>query len=446
MSHIGSLGAEKESDRSSSAEEEQSRRRQQPRSSSPTRAITQSLGSVDMGSTTGQMATATTSRPQASVTRRPRSHTVVAGSSPIRGVPRAHSSSSRGSPTSMKGVQEPIEGAGRARMTLAQTEDTQEPRQIFSRGVDRSQRRARRKESSRIDEQLLALARQSSASTSSLSQASSSGISEQLTRERDSLPSREPKLTFVGGCQSAPNRMLNRVPISPFAGPSVPQETVAQAAVRESSNSPRTQQKSTGSSGTQMQPKGGSSHGRGLSTASGASSAAGKTIRSRLTGESHAHEGTSDERNIALGAPQRTRISGGINARPLTAHLTPPGFNPLPAPRRRRLKSEPGPKLRLGARPRNSIVTLGIEAEFTIAAKDVEYFRETRQEFASALAEIYNAEVAPKHPRMLETLRPWQAKDDYDKWSLINDESITLSQRSPCKQIQFYFIKRLMKS
>jgi hypothetical protein len=421
-----------------------------------------------MDQTAGGMSICARGRPQSPITGLHKSHTGVAGSPPSKerrrasrnrsaGLQASLSGSSGGSSTSIESIQRSSESTGSARMTPAPSDDTSERMQPLQIDSGRSQRPAtgespkpRRMPQTQAQQPsgsigIAANTHQRIPHTRDSSQASSSGrtLPQNLAKGREDSTARGPQAGCVGGPQGASNSLLARIPISPFGDPLISPVHITEASDGESSRTTtKTRPQLKSASGEQIQPRGEASERPQPCITSGEN----LTSRQRLTGLSHAPLRTSSELHIGPGDPQGTHIVRGPNAPPLTAHLVPLGFVTLPAPPGGRFVSQSGPHPRHRPRPRYSKITMGIEAEFVIAAKDINFFRETRQRFAAALAEGYNKKVPPPHPRMRESLQQCQSKDDHDKWSLIDDDSISLSQRSPCRQSESCFVNPYFNS
>ena len=85
------------------------------------------------------------------------------------------------------------------------------------------------------------------------------------------------------------------------------------------------------------------------------------------------------------------------------------------------------------SRSDNRTINLGIETEFYLAARGVDY-EDNMYNFARGLAESYNANVPAQHPRMRPNIRPFDYKGGYDTWCLVCDLSMA-TPRPPCKPV-----------
>lgn len=75
---------------------------------------------------------------------------------------------------------------------------------------------------------------------------------------------------------------------------------------------------------------------------------------------------------------------------------------------------------------------IGIETEFLLAARQPLDRRTKLNEFANVVARSHNANVALEHPRMTNDVEKPGARDQFDHWALVVDDSMSTG-RSPCK-------------
>jgi hypothetical protein len=80
------------------------------------------------------------------------------------------------------------------------------------------------------------------------------------------------------------------------------------------------------------------------------------------------------------------------------------------------------------------LIKVGIETEFFLAAPNPGLNHTTLEGFVAKLTQRHNEQVPRPHPRMLETLRPYNYTGPYTKWSLLQDSSLG-STSVPCKII-----------
>ncbi len=234
--------------------------------------------------------------------------------------------------------------------------------------------------------------------------------------------------------RTVPLSPLGLVPVSPFAAGSSRLPTVQTATPGGESSTARTEtrDKKESPSRMQTQPARERKQGRLLGSATRDSTTSKETTHSigarstqiRPLSERGQEQASGASQGQALGTGQEQH-SGTSQLRwaPVTPNL-PPGLE----------TSTAGPS----ASPPGSVIRtikVGIETEFYLAANNPEYFQETMPNFSVMLAEIYNEKVPRQHPRMRPNMRPYEFHGDYNRWCLVNDETVS-TQRSPCKPIR----------
>ena len=87
-------------------------------------------------------------------------------------------------------------------------------------------------------------------------------------------------------------------------------------------------------------------------------------------------------------------------------------------------------------------IQIGIESEFLIASSTYEDWYPTLETFIKALADKYNTKVSKRHPRMRNTIRPYDYRGPFDKWCWVEEACLTPpgadgSKVEPCKPLPF---------
>ena len=94
------------------------------------------------------------------------------------------------------------------------------------------------------------------------------------------------------------------------------------------------------------------------------------------------------------------------------------------------------------SRDTSSLIRLGIETEFLLAARrPAEQGASDLRQFARKLADNHDRKVRSEYPRMHQSLRLPKDRDDYKKWSMVYENSNATSGE-PCKPILFRVVRR----